>query len=196
MKGTKVLITFLVILIELGIVIGIIAFLYKYTNGFNESLKTFTVKYGEEVLSISDDSLTLEPGETHRFEVGYLFDIGKKEERGYTVKIIPNQEESIEFEYRLNNEVRPYSALEDLTLGFAITQMKSSFEIYIPEDWSMETMMTRLLSPKGKADIPDINIGGDTYPFTLVVMSYNQKIVYNIDFNIHHTAGKGVNAGQ
>ena len=67
------------IVLVLLLLAGIVAVIYRFTNGFNEDFKTFYVEHdGEQILS-ADSKMSFKAGETYRFDVKYTFDTDKSE---------------------------------------------------------------------------------------------------------------------
>lgn len=64
-KGQKAAKVIGVILVLLSLA-GIIAIIYRFTNGFNEDFKTFYVEYDGEQILTADSKLHLVEGQTHR----------------------------------------------------------------------------------------------------------------------------------
>lgn len=56
------------------LVAAAIGFTYKYTNGFNEDLKTFYIEYNGKQILTTENKLTLKKEAVHRFAVKYTFD--------------------------------------------------------------------------------------------------------------------------
>ena len=81
------------IILVLALLAGLVAVIYKFTNGFNEDFKTFYVEHeGKQFLSAQND-LVLEDAGVHRFDVKYTFDTEQSETKDYAVEIVPNAEQ-------------------------------------------------------------------------------------------------------
>ena len=95
------------IVLVLLLLAGIVAVIYRFTNGFNEDFKSFYVEHdGEQILS-ADSKMSFKAGETYRFDVKYTFDTDKSETKDYSVTIVPNAEK--DFEYTVDGEPYLYS---------------------------------------------------------------------------------------
>lgn len=71
------------IILVLALLAGLVAVIYKFTNGFNEDFKTFYVEHeGKQFLSAQND-LVLEDAGVHRFDVKY----GDRAERGAGLRV-------------------------------------------------------------------------------------------------------------
>ncbi len=160
-------------------VIGIIAVIYKYTNGFNEDFKTFYVEYNGEQILTEKTAIELVPNDVHKFTVKYTFD-KDEDNRGYTVKVLSNA--TADFEFRIGNKAYTYSKAKELTEAFKIIKDETSFEIEVDESENIQEVLKRVYGdtvyvPKAQAD-------RNEYPFVLVISSYNGNVNYYISFKI------------
>ena len=62
------------IILVLLLLAGLVAIIYRFTNGFNEDFKTFYVEYDGEQILTTESEMHLVSGNTHRFDVKYTFD--------------------------------------------------------------------------------------------------------------------------
>ena len=106
------------IILVLLLVAGLVAVIYKFTNGFNEDFKTFYVEYEGKQILAQNSELALEPGKTYRFDVKYTFDTQQSETKDYIVEIVPNAEQ--DFEYLVDGETYLYSKAGDLFAAFSL----------------------------------------------------------------------------
>lgn len=167
------------------IVVVAFGFIYKFTNGFNEDFKTFYVEYDGKQIFTADSKLTLEEGETHTFIVRYTFDSEKSEPKDYSVKIIPNVER--DFDYTVNGEKYIYSKTGEMTAAFNFEKGQAQFSITIPEGFDLQKALASVNSGKTVV-VPEDADTNNTYPYTLVVSSYNGKVTYSIDLNTVDTS--------
>ena len=124
------------IILVLLVVTGLVAIIYKFTNGFNEEFKTFYVDYGGEQILSADSNLALAKNETHRFDVKYTFDTPQSDVKGYSVEIIPNAER--DFDFTVDGERYLYSKQDDMSAAFGLKKSDTYFELTIPQDFSLE----------------------------------------------------------
>ena len=156
---------------------AVLGFAYKYTNGFNEDLKTFYIEYnGKKILS-TQTAVELESGKTHTFGVKYTFDKEDAEPKDYSVKIVPHMTK--DFDYTADGERYLFSKITDLTGAFKIDKKDTSFDIAIPEVLSLKTLLSAYHNG-ANIEIGQSAIENNPNPFTLVISSYNGKVVYNI----------------
>lgn len=169
------------IILVLLLVAGLVAVIYKFTNGFNEDFKTFYVEHeGKQILS-ENSEMTFTEGKTHRFDVKYTFDTGQTEARDYSVEIVPNAEQ--DFEYTVDGETYLYSKAGDLSAAFSLKKQKSYFEITLREDMTIQSVL-ETVHPGQQVKVPGNASDGNPFPYALIVSSYNGNVSYRIAFDI------------
>lgn len=169
------------IILVLLLVAGLVAVIYKFTNGFNEDFKTFYVEHdGEQILS-ADSETTFTEGKTHRFDVKYTFDTQQSETRDYSVEIVPNAEQ--DFEYLVDGETYLYSKAGDLSAAFSLKKQKSYFEITLREDMTIQSVL-EAVHPGQQVEVPENAADENPFPYTLIVSSYNGNVSYRIAFDL------------
>lgn len=167
------------IILVLLLVAGLVAVLYKFTNGFNEDFKTFYVEHdGEQILS-ENSEMTFTKGKTHRFDVKYTFDTQQSETRDYSVEIVPNTEQ--DFEYTVDGEPYLYSKAGDLSAAFSLKKQKSYFEITLREDMSVQSVL-ETVHPGQQVKVPEN--AADVFSYVLCISSYNGNVSYRIAFGL------------
>ena len=117
----------------------------------------------------------------HRFDVKYTFDTGNSEPKDYNVKVIPNAER--DFDFTVDGERYLYSKEDDLTAAFGLNKQDTYFELVIPEDFSLQYVLQSCY-PGIDIRIPKEAESGNAYPYTLVISSYNESVVYRIDLSV------------
>ena len=169
------------VILVLLLLAGIVAVIYRFTNGFNEDFKTFYVEYDGKQILTSDSELILEPGETNRFDVKYTFDTGQSEVKDYSVEIVPNVEK--DFEYTVNGEPYLFSRAGDLSAAFSLNKQESYFELTLQEDMTLQSILEAVY-PGQQVEVPENASGGNPFPYALIVSSYNGNVSYHIAFNL------------
>ena len=173
----KVIGTILVLLLVLGIV-GIVL---KFTNGGNETFKTFYLVHdGKEILA-EETSTAFKCGETYRYDVKYTFDFGDTDPRDYSVKVVSHSSEDTAFKYQVDGKTLTYQSDIDLTSAFDIKIYDTYFTITFPDDMTLQTVFDRVYQGK-TVEMPAEENEPGRYQFTLAVSSYNQSVVYRINF--------------
>lgn len=169
------------IILVLLVVTGLVAIIYKFTNGFNEEFKTFYVDYGGEQILSADSNLALAKNETHRFDVKYTFDTPQSDVKGYSVEIMPNAER--DFDFTVDGERYLYSKQDDMSAAFGLKKSDTYFELTIPQDFSLEYALQSCY-PGKEVIVLEEAITANAYPYMLVVSSYNGNIVYHIALSV------------
>lgn len=169
------------VILVLLLLAGIVAVIYRFTNGFNEDFKTFYVEYDGEQILTADSKLHLVEGQTHRFDVKYTFDAGNAEPKDYNVKVIPNAER--DFDFTVDGERYLYSKEGDMTAAFGLNKQDTYFELVLPEDFALQYALQSCY-PGKEVIVPEEAEQGNPYPYTLVVSSYNESVTYNIRLSV------------
>ena len=171
-------VAYVAILLVAVVIVGVVA---RFTNGFTDDFKTFYIKVdGKEIMS-SADGYEITPEKPLHAEVKYTFSFTSDENKGYSVKIVPNaSEKSKDFSYTINGERKSFQSEEDFSAGFEIEKGESSFTI-TPKG----TTLTEVL----QAIYPEIateNLEEKAYNdmFVLAVSSYNGKSSVKICFTL------------
>lgn len=174
--------------------VAALGFAYKYTNGFNEELKTFYIEYDGKQILTTESKLTLKKDAVHRFNVKYTFDKDDAEPKGYKVKIVPNM--SRDFDFTVDGEKHIFSKVGELTAVFGAVKNETYFELYIPESLSFKEVLRKAYNGS-TVSIPSDAEANNPYPFKLQISSYNDSITYNIDFtfNADGTSGTDISGG-
>lgn len=175
-KTVAQIIAYVVLALVLVVAVGLI---YKFTNGFNEDFKTFYIEYDGKQILTADSKISLNNSKTHTFNVKYTFDTEKSEPKDYKVKIIPNVER--DFDYTVDGEKYLYSKTGELTSAFGLVKEQTQFSITIPEEFNLQKVLQAVNGGKNTV-VPEEAEENNPYPYRLVVSSYNEKVVYNIDF--------------
>lgn len=177
-KTVAQVIVYVVLALVLVAAVGLI---YKYTNGFNEDFKTFYIEYDGKQILTADNKLSLKSSKTHTFTVKYTFDTEKSEPKDYNVKIIPNVER--DFDYTVNGEKYLYSKTGELTSAFGLVKEQTQFSITILDEFNLQKVLQAVNGDKNTV-VPEEAEKNNPYPYRLVVSSYNEKVIYNINFKI------------
>lgn len=166
------------ILLVAVVIVGVVA---RFTNGFTDDFKTFYIKVdGKEIMS-SADGYEITPEKPLHAEVKYTFSFTSDENKGYSVKILPNaSEKSKDFSYTVNGERKSFQSEEDLTDGFEIEKGESSFTIK-PKGATL-TEVLQAIYPGIEAENLEEKAYNDM--FVLAVSSYNGKSSVKICFTL------------
>ena len=163
------------------ILVAVVGLVYRFTNGFNEDFKTFYIEQdGKQILS-SSSTMKLETNSMYRFDIKYTFDTEQSEPKDYSVKVVPNA--SRDFDFTVDGERYLYSKQGDLSPAFALNKQDTYFEISTKTEMSLQNVLQSCY-PNKEVIVPKEAEESNTYPFTLIVASYNESVVYKIDFCI------------
>ena len=179
-KG-KIVAKIIGIILVLLLLAGLVAIIYRFTNGFNEDFKTFYVEYDGEQILTTESEMHLVSGNTHRFDVKYTFDTENAEPKGYNVKVVPNAQR--DFDFTVDGERYLYSKQGDMTAAFGLKKSDTYFELVIPEDFSLEYALQSCY-PGKEVVVPEEAEEANAYPYMLVVSSYNDSVVYHIALSV------------
>ena len=169
------------IILVLLLLAGLVAIIYRFTNGFNEDFKTFYVEYGGEQILTTESEMHLVSGNTHRFDVKYTFDTENAEPKGYNVKVVPNAQR--DFDFMVDGERYLYSKQGDMTAAFGLKKSDTYFELVIPEGFSLEYALQSCY-PGKEVVVPEEVADANSCPYMLVISSYNDSVVYHIALSV------------
>lgn len=171
------------IILVLALLAGLIAVIYKFTNGFNEDFKTFYVEYDGKQILTQDSKTALDAG-VHRFDVKYTFDTQQSETKDYAVEIVPNAEQ--DFEYLVDGEPHLFSRAGDLSAAFDLNKQATYFEITTMDGMTLQSVLERCHAGQ-TVEVPADAEKGNAYPYQLIVTSYNGSVSYSIAFSVGMT---------
>lgn len=175
-KTTKI-ITYIAIVLAVITVIGVVA---HFTNGFTSDFKTFYVTVDGKDVMTSAGGYRVTTSKPLEVDVKYTFGaLNNKVDKGYSLKIIPNNIPDKDFTYTVDGEMKYFQSETDLSDGFKIDKGEKSFRIK-PKG---ETISEVLSAVYGKS-ITDCESKGYTNMFTVIVTSYNGEASVKLDFSL------------
>ena len=175
-KTTKI-ITYIAIVLAVITVIGVVA---HFTNGFTSDFKTFYVTVDGKDVMTSAGGYRVTTSKPLEVEVKYTFGaLNNKVDKGYSLKIIPNNIPDKDFTYTVDGEMKYFQSETDLSDGFEIDKGEKSFRIK-PKG---ETISEVLSAVYGKS-VTDCESKGYTDMFTVIVTSYNGEASVKLDFSL------------
>lgn len=176
----KTIVKVVVYIVIFVILAGTIAMVFRFTNGFNEPFKTFYVEYNGEQITASKTKISLLEGKKHRFDVKYTFNY-ENTKLPFNVSIRANNNAEESFDFMVDENIYAFYAEDDITKAFDIEIYETYFVINVSEYENVETILKKLY-PNNTVIVP-YDAFTLSYPFTLVISSYNESVVYNIDFS-------------
>lgn len=175
-KTTKI-ITYIAIVLAVITVIGVVA---HFTNGFTSDFKTFYVTVDGKDVMTSAGGYRVTTSKPLEVDVKYTFGaLNNKVDKGYLLKIIPNNIPDKDFTYTVDGEMKYFQSETDLSDGFEIDKGEKSFRIK-PKG---ETISEVLSAVYGK-EVTDCENKGYTDMFTIIVTSYNGEASVKLDFSL------------
>ena len=175
-KTTKI-ITYIAIVLAVITVIGVVA---HFTNGFTSDFKTFYVTVDGKDVMTSAGGYRVTTSKPLEVDVKYTFGaLNNKVDKGYSLKIIPNNIPDKDFTYTVDGEMKYFQSETDLSEGFEIDKGEKSFRIK-PKG---ETISEVLSAVYGKS-ITDCESKGYTNMFTVIVTSYNGEASVKLNFSL------------
>ena len=178
----KIVWLLLSLLVVGGIGLGIF-FLYRYTNGFTESFKSFLVSYEGRDLAASS-SMDFSGQSEVTFGVRYLFENGREQPKGYTVRV---ETAEGDFDYTVDGLPMAWEEGEDVTAFFSLEKGTSSFTLHIPEAHSAKDALQSLY-PEQTVECPMDSELPSTYLYRLIVSSENGAVTYTVNFSVYSVA--------
>ena len=175
-KTTKI-ITYIAIVLAVITVIGVVA---HFTNGFTSDFKTFYVTVDGKDVMTSAGGYRVTTSKPLEVDVKYtLGALNNKVDKGYSLKIIPNNIPDKDFTYTVDGEMKYFQSETDLSDGFEIDKGEKSFRIK-PKG---ETIAEVLSAVYGK-EVTDCENKGYTDMFTIIVTSYNGEASVKLNFSL------------
>ena len=175
-KTTKI-ITYIAIVLAVITVIGVVA---HFTNGFTSDFKTFYVTVDGKDVMTSAGGYRVTTSKPLEVDVKYTFGaLNNKVDKGYSLKIIPNNIPDKDFTYTVDGEMKYFQSETDLSEGFEIDKGEKSFRIK-PKG---ETISEVLSAVYGK-EVTDCENKGYTDMFTIIVTSYNGEASVKLNFSL------------
>lgn len=167
---------------------GIIAIVFRFTNGFTDGFKTFYAEYQGKVLATTD-KVELLKGKTAEFAVKYTFDSEKDEAREYSVEIISNSGKDTAFDYTVDGTRLSYSQGLNFSTAFDLKKGERGFSITAPQ--TMKTLLEKVYAGKKVSLDKEPDMGKDAY-FKILVAPYNEKGTITLSLLIVNGAIGGV----
>lgn len=181
MKDSKTgVFTFFSSLIMIAAVILAIAFIYKYTNGFESDFTTFYVKVDDKRITSDTGGFVLEENKTKKIEVKYTFGKIDNEKKGYTVRVVPHVDMENNFFFVVDGVELAFSDIVDFTRVFDITLNDDYFTIAYNGD--LDYILKTACNGN---EISSTNDKAFTDMFAIEIYSYNKKEKISIFFTVN-----------
>ena len=183
MMNNKVgkIIAYVLLLLAVVAAIGVIA---HFTSGFTSDFKTFYVTVNGKNVMNSSGGFQVSLSEPLKVDVKYTFGFANKENKDFSVKIIPNKTTGKDFDFTVGDETHSFYAEKDLTAGFRIDKTENAFTI-TPRGGTLTDILKAIYPDK---EVGDCENNGYDNMFTAVITSYNGEASVEIHFVIDGTA--------
>lgn len=183
MMNNKVgkIIAYVLLLLAVVAAIGVIA---HFTSGFTSDFKTFYVTVNGKDVMNSSGGYQVSPSEPLKVDVKYTFGFANKENKDFSVKIIPNKTTGEDFDFTVGDETHSFYAEKDLTAGFRIDKTENAFTI-TPRGGTLTDILQAIYPDK---EVGDCENNGYDNMFTAVITSYNGEASVELHFVIDGTA--------
>ena len=183
MMNNKVgkIIAYVLLLLAVVAAIGVIA---HFTSGFTSDFKTFYVTVNGKDVMNSSGGYQVSPSEPLKVDVKYTFGFANKENKDFSVKIIPNKTTGEDFDFMVGDETHSFYAEKDLTAGFRIDKTENAFTI-TPRGGTLTDILKAIYPDK---EVGDCENNGYDNMFTVVITSYNGEASVELYFVIDGTA--------
>lgn len=171
-------------LILIALIVGVIVYFYRKTDGFTKDPSHFEVRFNGNVLSEGSE-LDLERNIPYSFEVKNLLGL----DGDYSVKIVANEE--TDFSFTVDEQWLAWRAMGDITAAFEIEQGAAGFTFQIPAGYSAEKVL-RFLYEDRELSVPTDEELPSRYIYVLVVASVDRSTEYHFPFAIKWTDGMDI----
>ncbi len=162
------------------IFVGLLGIVSKYSNGFNEDFKTFSLEHNNETISATESKLTFDVGSEQKIYCNYII---KPDDDSFSVSLSADTTKKNTFNYTVDGNSYSFKDNSDLSDYFELNKTNSYFTIKIPKDFSMENLLSSLY-PDAEEIVIQNDVDYSNYYFTLTVSNYNESIMYHIHFNV------------
>lgn len=181
-KSSGNVFSFLTALLIIAVIILGGSFLYKFTNGFNEELKTFYITINDKEVISSANGYTVSPNYGLTVKVKYAFGVPENADKHYSVKVTSNYDKEKDFDFTVDGKTYSFGTGEDYTVGFDIISGKDYF-ILKPKGYINDILKTKYpnktISDCANKEFDDM--------FTLTVYSYNGEESVTVLFTVKHS---------
>ena len=179
-KSTKDFSTILSSIFILLLVVGVVGFLFIFTENFTTPLKNFYVTCGNDDFISDRENFDIVVGKEYKFEITTNIDVDGTENK-YIVSVVPNNTLSTNFEFQLNGETTEFASIESLSKGFVITTYDNYFTLTANND--LPDILELIYADAEISGCPT-TIDSDRPYFKLVIQSADKSETININFNL------------
>ena len=171
MKVMGLLVKIFIVLMLVVAVMGVIV----YFGGYD-----FFVTCNGEAIFDAGGGFTMTKDEPMRVDVGYVKNFGgEAENKGYSVRVVPNVIQGKDFDFVMNNSIYSFQAEPDLTAGFIIEEHDTYFTI-APKGGI--TQILRAVHPN--ASVEDCRTSAYDNMYSILIYSNDGEKYVKLNFSI------------
>lgn len=162
------------------LVVGVVGFLFIYTENFTTPLKNFSVRCGNDDFISDRENFNMVLGKEYKFEIKTNINLSGTEKK-YIVSVVPNETSTTAFSFDVDGTTKEYGKIESLAKGFTIVGYDDYFLFTANKDLPEILSMYYLTSTLN--NVPSA-LNSELPYFRLVVQSADLTETININFNI------------
>lgn len=183
MKTIKSICLALIWVAIVALIVGVIVYLSKMTNGFQEDFKTFYLQYEGKAITAQESKISIKPDSDNQFDIKYAmgFSVSDTSDNTYTVEVIPNDDYD-DLVYTVDGEEYSFGDIEDFSDIFKVERSDKYFIVKTPKDATLLSVLSAKY-PEQTVEVSDELAKANNYYYTLRVSSYSGNTVFNINFN-------------
>ena len=179
-KSTNDFSTILSSFIILLLVVGVVGFLFIFTENFTTPLKNFYVTCGNDDFISDRENFDIVVGKEYKFEITTNINVSGTDAK-YIVSVVPNETSITTFSYTADGKQCNYGDLENLVKGFSIVAYDDYFTLTAYKDLGE---ILQIYHPSATLENVPTALNSDIPYFRLVVQSGDKTETININFNL------------
>lgn len=176
-KTTKTTLGVVVYVLVVLAIVAVVGLVYRLTNGFKTDVKTFYVTVDKTIITDASSGYVVTENKPLKGVVRNLST--DSENKGYTLKVVPNKLDGKDFAFTVDGETHTFQAEENLTSGFEITADGDKFSLV-----SKGACVTDILKQIYGDSVSDCNDKTYKDMFTLLVTSKDGKNEIKLNFSV------------
>ena len=171
--------TILSSLFILILVVGVVGFLFIFTENFTTPLKNFYVTCGNDDFISDRENFDIVVGKEYKFEITTNIDLGTGKK--YIVSVVPNETSTTTFSYTADGTQYNFVDIDNLIKGFNIVAYDDYFVLIAKND--LPDILKLYHGTHNIGNVPSV-IDTDLPYFRLVIESADKTETININFNL------------
>lgn len=162
------------------LVVGVVGFLFIYTENFTTPLKNFSVRCGNDDFIGDRENFNIVLGKEYKFEIKTNINLSGTEKK-YIVSVVPNETSTTAFAFNVDGTAKNYGEIESLGKGFSLVAYDDYFLFTAYKD--LPEILNMYYPTSTLENVPSA-LNSDLSYFRLVVQSADNSETININFNI------------